>query len=216
MKKLVFFTFFLLNISIIFAQKTPTYQPKAGDFLLQDLDCGGLCDAIEKVTPGLGGKHFSHIGLVCKINDSLYVVEAIGVDVHLTKVENFISRNKTAEGKPKIVVMRLKDENAVFFQKATLFCLEKLGTPYDDTFIYDNGKYYCSELLYDAFKYANNNKPFFEMQPMTYCDPQTKQTFPAWTEYYKSLQFEIPEGKLGCNPGSIANSPKLKFIQELY
>lgn len=193
-----------------------TYTPQAGDFLLQDLDCGDLCTAIEKVTPALNGKHFSHIGFVCQVNDSLYVVEAIGADVHLTKVNKFIDRNKDAAGKPKIVVMRLTTPNAELSQAATLFCLRQLGKSYDDTFIYDNGKYYCSELLYDAFKFANQNKPFFDLQPMTFIDPDTHKTFPAWTSYYADLKAEIPEGKLGCNPGGIANSPKLKFVVSLY
>ncbi len=191
-------------------------MPKSGDFLFQDLDCGGLCDAIEKVTPALNGKHFSHIGLVCQINDSSYVVEAIGADVHLTKVNEFINRNKDAQKRPKIVVMRLKQEYTKLTQTATLFALKQLGKLYDDPFIYDNGKYYCSELLYDAFKAANGNQPFFELQPMTFIDPDTKQTFAAWTEYYHGLNTEIPEGKLGCNPGGIANSGKLEFVTSLY
>jgi hypothetical protein len=197
-------------------QYSAKYTPQSGDFLFQDLDCGGLCNAIEKVTPALNGKHFSHIGFVCQINDSLYVVEAIGADVHLTKVNEFLNRNKDAQNRPKIVVMRLKKKYLKLVQPATLFALKQLGKPYDDPFIYDNGKYYCSELLYDAFKAANGNQPFFELQPMTFIDPDTKQTFAAWTEYYRNLGLEIPEGKAGCNPGGIANSGKLELVISLY
>ena len=31
------------------------------------------------------------------------------------------------------------------------FSLQQVGVPYDDEYLYDNGKYYCSELIYDAF-----------------------------------------------------------------
>jgi Permuted papain-like amidase enzyme, YaeF/YiiX, C92 family len=210
-KNLLIVIFTLISQSA-FAQ----YTPKAGDFLLQDLDCGDLCTAIEKVTPALKGKRFSHIGFVCSVNDSLYVIEAIGPDVHLTKVQEFINRNKDAQNKPKIVVMRLQNDYQALVQPATLFCLKQLGKAYDDTFIYDNGKYYCSELLYDAFKSANKNQAFFDLQPMTFIDPETKQTFPAWTQYYNDLKFAIPEGLLGCNPGGIANSPKLTVVHSFY
>jgi len=37
-----------------------------GDLLFQDLDCGPLCDAIEKVTTGYQGANFSHVGIVAR------------------------------------------------------------------------------------------------------------------------------------------------------
>jgi uncharacterized protein YycO len=207
------FLFLLLLPFTAFAQN---YTPQAGDFLLQDLDCGPLCDAIERVTPALDGKHFSHIGLVCSVNDTMYVVESIGKDTHLTPLQQFLNRNKTASNQPKIVVMRLRKGHESLLQNATIFCLSKIGTPYDDDFLYQNGKYYCSELFYDAFYAANKNKPFFTLQGMTFIDPDTKKTFPAWTDYYKDIKRPIPEGELGCNPGSIANSPYLEKIYSFY
>ncbi|MHC4724324.1 MAG: hypothetical protein ACYS9V_08765 [Planctomycetota bacterium] len=40
------------------------FEPKEGDLLFQDLDCGPLCDAIEKVTTGYQGSNFSHVGIL--------------------------------------------------------------------------------------------------------------------------------------------------------
>jgi hypothetical protein len=206
-------TIFALLLPVCaFAQN---YTPQAGDFLFQDLDCGALCDAIERVTPAFDGKKFSHIGLVCAVNDTMYVIEAIGKDVHLTHLQDFMNRNKNTANQPKILVMRLRKAYQPLLQSATIFCLSKIGTLYDDDFLYQNQRYYCSELLYDAFADAQL-KPVFTLQPMTFIDPDTKKTFPAWTDYYKNIKRDIPEGKLGCNPGSIANSPFLEKIYSFY
>ena len=109
-------------------------------------------------------------------------------------------------------VGRLKRKYHKLITKAIDFSLEQIGVPYDDEYVYDNGAYYCSELIYDAFKFANNGTPFFELQPMTYKEPGTNSYFPAWVEYYKSINAGIPEGLPGCNPGGISISNKIKVI----
>lgn len=62
-----------------------------GDLLFQDLDCGPLCDAIEAVTEGAGGRDFSHVGIVAAFGDTLAVVEAIGEKVQKNSVAAFLS-----------------------------------------------------------------------------------------------------------------------------
>ena len=198
------------------SQSYKDFKFQSGDLLFQDIDCGGLCDAIEKVTKGIDGKHFSHIGLVYKKDDSLYIIEAIGKDVHLTPIDNFINRQKDANGKPKIVVGRLKEKYQALNAPAINYALKQIGTPYDEPFLYNNGKYYCSELIYDAYKAANKNKPFFKLFPMTFKDPATGETFPAWKNYYKDLNMPIPEGKPGCNPGGISTSDKIEIVASFY
>ncbi|MES2778655.1 MAG: YiiX/YebB-like N1pC/P60 family cysteine hydrolase, partial [Bacteroidota bacterium] len=93
------------------------------------------------------------------------------------------------------------------------FSLQQLGKPYDDPFLYDNGKYYCSELIYDAFAFANNGKPFFQLEPMTFKQPNSTSYFPVWIEYYQKLNIPIPEGKPGINPGGISRSDKIEFLK---
>jgi hypothetical protein len=214
---LVSLVLFVCLSSSAFAQADyQAFKFKEGDLLFQDLDCGGLCDAIEKVTLGAGNRNYSHIGLVCIKKDTLYVIEAIGKDVHLTPIDTFINRQKNSKGKPKITVGRLKKKYQNLNSKAIVYALNQTGTPYDDDFGYNNGKYYCSELIYDAYKTANNNKPFFRLYPMTFKDPATGETFPAWTDYYKNINTEIPEGKPGCNPGGISTSDKIEILASFY
>ena len=180
---------------------------QTGDFIFLDLDCGPLCDAIESVTQSYKNQHFSHIGLVYKRNDTTFLIEALGKGVRLTPIKKFLANSK----KPAYVG-RVKSSNEKLIPGAIEFCLQQLGTPYDDQFIYDNGKYYCSELIYDAFKAANSGKPFFQLFPMTYKKPGSTDFFPVWVGYFQKLGMPIPEGKPGCNPGGISTSNKIEIL----
>jgi hypothetical protein len=64
---LKFLLVLLFLTSTLSAQKSDYGALKNGDILFQDLDCGGLCDAIEQMTQSYGGRYFSHIGLVSKV-----------------------------------------------------------------------------------------------------------------------------------------------------
>lgn len=109
-------------------------------------------------------------------------------------------------------VGRLKAKYHLLIPDAIAFALQQLGVPYDDEYVYGNGSYYCSELIYDAFKAANNDSPFFKLYPMTYKKPGTDEYFPAWVDYYKSIGKQIPEGLPGCNPGGISLSDKIEVF----
>lgn len=195
--------FLLLISSFSFAQNV---KLKTGDIIFQSMNCGPLCEAINEVTEGYQGKDFSHLGLVLIQNDSIYIIEAGGKEVKLTPYATFKTYTKE-----EMYVGRLKPNYRKYIPEAIAFSLKQIGTPYDEEYLYDNGKYYCSELIYDAFLEAYK-KPLFQMFPMTFKSPNTNEYFEVWAEYYKNLKMEIPEGKLGCNPGGISTSDKLKII----
>lgn len=182
-------------------------QLQDGDLIFQDMDCGPLCDAIEAVTEGYNGADFSHMGVVYHRNDTIYIIEAAGSAVRLTSLEKF--KNNTS--KP-MLVGRLKPQFKGLAKNAIGFSMLQMGVPYDDEYVYNNGSYYCSELIYDAFMFANGGKPFFELQPMTYKQPGTDSFFLAWVDYYKSIHKNIPEGQPGCNPGGISLSDKIDIV----
>lgn len=217
---IVLLLFCVLSAGQSSAQETnsnpKTFNYQNGDILFQDLDCGDLCTAIETVTEGVDGKSFSHLGLVYFQNDSAFVIEAIGKEVQLTPIDAFVFRNSDEQGNPKIVVARLKPEFSALNKKALEFAVAQQGVPYDDAFLYDNGSYYCSELVYDAYKEANEGVPFFQLFPMTFKDPATKEMFPVWVTYYEKLKMPIPEGELGCNPGGLSRSEKIEVVASFY
>ncbi len=179
--------------------------------MFQDLDCGPLCDAIEKVTTGYNGSNFSHVGVVYRNNKNKFVViEAISKGVSCTPIDTFLNRSFNSKDRPKVVVGRLKPKYKKYISNAISMALELKGKPYDNIFIIGDSSYYCSELIYEIFSY--NNEPIFKLYPMTFKNPETNKTFIAWQEYYNKLKVDIPEGKSGLNPGSISRSDAIKIV----
>jgi hypothetical protein len=210
--KLLFTSIITLHTLICIAQVKSQALLKEGDILFQNLNCGPLCDAIEAVTNGVEGKDFSHCALVVKINDTLRVIEAIGKGVQINTLHDFYKRSGDTSFVQNITVGRLKEAYANLIPRAIDFARKQIDQPYDDVFILNNGKWYCSELIYESFKSANNSDDFFGLEPMTYKDPGNQSFFSAWIDYYQGLSTDIPEGKLGTNPGLISRSDKILII----
>lgn len=202
-KNFIFIAFFLIFNQTITAQNQ---KLENGDLLFININCGPMCEAINAVTEGFEGKDFNHMGMIINENNEYFVYEAIGKSVVKTPLKTFISYTKEP-----IYLGRLKEVFQKLIPDAISFSEKQLGVPYDNDFIYDNGKYYCSELIYDAFLSANNNKPFFKLYPMTYKEPNSDNFFPIWIEHFKNQNIEIPEGKLGCNPGGMSLDEKITF-----
>lgn len=222
-------SFYIMSVVLCMAcnmeQKQPTdtlnkqtfnyknFELKPGDLLFQDSDCGPFCESIEKVTKGIYGSSFSHVGMVISKNDSsLSIVEAITEGVVETSLDSFFIRSFDHDNNSKVAVGRLNDEYLHLIPKALNFAKSKIGIAYDGVFDINNEDYYCSELIYYAFAYANNNEPVFSLQPMTFKDPATDKTFPIWADYFNDLNMEIPEGKPGLNPGGMSMSKHIKMV----
>lgn len=201
-----------LGISCKVSSSDSSFSLKEGDLLFQDSDCGPFCTAIEKVTFGYKGSKFSHIGLLIKEKEELKVMEAISAGVLLTPIDSFLNRSFDKDNHPKVAVGRLQTKQQKLVPGAIQFIDQQMKKPYDDIFKINNDKYYCSELIYDAFKYANNGIPIFELQPMTFLDPETNKTFPIWEDYFNDLKVPIPEGKPGLNPGGMSTSPFIEIV----
>lgn len=189
------------------------FNIEEGDLLFQDLDCGPLCEAIEKVTPGFNDADFSHIGLAVKdLTGQIVILESISDNVKTTPLNEFLNRSFDSDGNPKVIVGRIKPEFQEIIPKFVKTAKSYLDKPYDEVYVMDNDSYYCSELIYLAAKKANNENPFFDLQPMTFKNPGSEDFNPAWIEYYKNMNVEIPEGEPGINPGLISISPKIDII----
>ena len=191
---------YLLLISILSCNAD--FQLNEGDLLFQDLDSSALCDAIELVTPGYKGANFSHIGLIVSDDGKLKVLEAIPPKIILSEIDDFLNRSFDKDGKPKVIVGRLKDEYNNIIPKAIDFVNKQIGVDYDKVFLLNNEKYYCSELIYEAFE----KDSIFQLQPMTFLHPETKDTLATWKNYYADLRVEIPQNEPGINPGVMSLS----------
>jgi hypothetical protein len=184
------------------------FQLKVGDILFQDLDSSPLCDAIELVTAGYKGANFSHIGLIVSVAGELKVLEALPPKVMLTTIDDFLNRSFDKNGSPKVIVGRLKNQYKSSVSSAINFAKEQLGVKYDEVFLLNNERYYCSELIYEAFE----KDSIFSLQPMTFLHPETKDTLQIWKDYYSDLGVKIPENELGINPGIMSLSDKIEIV----
>ena len=193
----------ILSSALSWAQSP---EIKEGDFIFQNLNCGPMCEAINEVTFGYEGQNFNHIGLVLQQEGALVVIEANWPKVRLVSLENFLEYTPNPQ-----YLGRLKEPFQHLIPEAISFSLKQLGKPYDRAFLYDNDAYYCSELIYDAFK-AAHGAPVFQLYPMTYKSPDSDDFFPIWIEYYNQLGVAIPEGLPGCNPAGMSLSDKLDIL----
>ena len=194
------------------------FSLQIGDILFQDLDSSPLCDAIEKVTPGYNDYNFSHIGIVVELGDpdcinsdyiyenDIKILEAIPEKVKTTRLDSFLNRSFDSDSMPKVIVGRLKKKYRYLIEDAVSFLKSKIGL--DHYFIEKNNQYYCSELIHEAF---SKDSIFFQ-KPMTFIEPTTGKIIDTWDEYYKNLNFEVPEGKIGINPGIMSISQNIEII----
>ena len=196
--------------------------------LFQDLDSSPLCDAIELVTPGYRDGNFSHVGIIIEggipyttdsdrrceekyfynIEEEFRVLEALPGGVKMTSIDSFLNRSLDINKNPKVIVGSLKSHYSYTIDNALSFLKMQIGVDYDDSFLINNDSYYCSELIYDAFK----KDTVFQLQPMTFLHPRTNDTLDIWKEYYKEIGEGIPQNKLGINPGLISLSDKIQIV----
>lgn len=184
-----------------------------GDLLFQDLDNDSISDAIENVTGEGRSLNFSHVGmLVLEKDGSAVVLEAISKGVSKTPLDTFLLRSVTSDGRPKVVVGRLKARYVDRIPQAIAFGESLVGSPYDKVFVIGDSSYYCSELIYEMMRHSGDSSDIFMLNPMSFKDPQTGQFNPTWVDYYQSLGVDIPEGKLGLNPNGMSHSENIEMI----
>ena len=87
------------------------------------------------------GSPWSHCGIVVEKGGQFYVLEASNV-VKLTPIEDWCQRGRFSSVKKRRV---LDKDVKVKYSKY-------LGKPYDLAFKFDNGRYYCSELVWLIYK----------------------------------------------------------------
>lgn len=127
----------------------------------------------------------SHCGVIVMKGGKPYVLETLKT-LKLTPLRNFIERGKGGEywlKRPK------KDDIKIKYDKY-------LGLPYDLAFKFDNGKFYCSELVYDIYK----NQLGIEL-----CKPKkVGDYFVAGTEYLPVIKRVMKKRKIETEQLAVA------------
>ncbi len=206
--KLVLF----ICLSVLYPSKDG-FNLQSGDLIFQE-DCSSRTNnTIKAVTSGIGDYRFTHVGIVyIDANDSIYVIEATRPKVAVTPLSEYLYPQDGRGCYPTSAVGRLKPDYQYLIPKALGEALKLVGKDYDDGFILNNDKYYCSELIYDILLKANNKELVFPLNVMTFKSPVTGEITDGWVEYFKKYNLPVPEGELGINPGAMSQSDVIDIV----
>ena len=211
---LLILSFVLLSCSS--NQKSDEFEIKQGDLLFQNTGTGEIDNAIKDVTATSFSKNYSHVGMAMKKDKKWFVVEAIPKKgICQTPLREFLNRNKNKFNRSQTMVARLDSYYLPYISRAIAYGIERINTPYDEIFLWDDNSFYCSELIYKMFSSQDlpiDSIPFLT-HPMTFND-STGNPMPSWVTYYETLNQTIPEGIEGTNPNLMASSPNIKFIHD--
>lgn len=181
-----------LALFLVFSPALANGSIRAGDILLQPLDCWS-CELIvgEEKSP------YSHIALAL---DSKTVIEAYG-KVRIISLQEFLG--KTGKDK-KVLVKRSFFE---FSEKELKIAASKIqNLPYDSKFLWDDETLYCSELVY---KILARFVEFTELAPK----PMHFDYKPEmWRRFFRG---DPPVGELGISPGDFDRSTDFYTVKEL-
>lgn len=173
---------------------------RSGDLVFQVSAGSEMGEAITDATANSDSISYDHVGIVFIENGKTFVIEATPEQgVVLTAWEDFTEQ---ADG----VVMRLLQPFDV--EKTIARAKSHLGEAYDWSYLPDNGKIYCSELVYESYR-AADGKPLFTARPMNFRNADGEM--PAfWTDLFSRLGEPIPEGLPGTNPNDMAREASLE------
>lgn len=202
MKKPLLF-FFVLSLMVSCSRQS-YYQ--TGDLLFVE---GSASGAMDQAIMGSTGA-MVHVGIVEVVGDSVFVIDAAPqTGVSRRPLDAFLEAQKDYEGRlPALHLMRLKNnrEAASFVAQAkSLF-----GAEYDFSFMPDNKKYYCSELVYVC--YQRKGEPLFEAVPMNFKNEDGGYD-EFWVRLFIKQGMVIPQGVLGTNPDAMFQSNLLMHVE---
>lgn len=182
-----------------------------GDLLFVAAKDSLLSGAIDRVTQTEEAHHYSHIALIEKDEAGKYWVLHAGTRNGSERIplDSFMEYAK--EDHSQLDVYRLKKEYRKAIPSAIKTAKTWLGKPYNYTYVLSDEKLYCSDFIQRSFA----SDAVFDLNPMTFINPQTGKIDETWVTFYNEQGLKVPEGKPGCNPNGIAASHKIKFIRIL-
>jgi hypothetical protein len=186
------------------------FQPQTGDLLFQVGATGDMTEAIALAT-GDDSVSYTHMAIAVVEPDGVWALEASGKrGVVMTPLAEFLAGSAVRNGRPVVAVGRLKDpRREQIVRQAVARAKTFMGQPYDDSFLPDNGKMYCSELVWESFRDADG--PVFESRPMNF--RASDGTMPQyWVDHFASLGQPVPEGVPGTNPVAMSRDGAIRIV----
>ncbi|GEM79311.1 YiiX/YebB-like N1pC/P60 family cysteine hydrolase [Vibrio superstes] len=181
---------------------------KAGDLIFTQL--GSPSNAISSVTEGFKGARVNHVGIIVDTNKGKFVLEAFDPEVRLTSISVYLKRSWFGTPNPRYIAARLKEQYQNLIPAAIKYGLNQRAVPYDERYLTDEDALYCSELIVDMFKNANDGVEFFPESPMSFRDTETGELHDYWVRHYnEQFGMPVPTGEPGSNPGNMSKDSKL-------
>ena len=200
MKRFFLYVSVILTVAFVaragyFMYCNATYKPQDGDVIFH------VSESSQSTAIKVGTiSRYSHCGVIIMKNNKPFVLEAEN-GVELTPMDKWLKRGKMFN---HYRVMRLKDE-----QKLKL--PYTLGGRYDRAFRFNNGKYYCSELVWELYDKRNG---------IRLCEPRLLKDYhflslPVVEKQIKTRGFN-PETQLVVAPSDLVASDKLRTVSYGY
>ena len=186
-----------------------------GDLLFQLRSGGDLEYAISRVFAGYNGMLLNHVAVYC---DEGKVVEATMPQVRCISPEQFLQHSVLdTSGRHCVVHARMLPEYQHLNEKAVEFILDQLNKPYDSHYmskekVSKEKGWYCSELVLEAWRFANHGRFVFPQTPMGFRDMETGELLPYWIQHYKQNGQPVPEGEPGSHPALLSCSEKIDIL----
>lgn len=150
---------------------------------------------------------YSHMGIIYKIDNQLYVFEAIE-PVSLTPLTRWINRGEHK----KYVIKRLKNSNEILtpevLSKMKLIGEQYKGKHYDLYFEWSDHKIYCSELVWKIYKKGAGIE-IGKLEKLSSFDFSSNEVKQKMKERYGD---RIPIDEIVVTPVAMYNSDKLQTI----
>ena len=192
------------------------FLPQDGDLVFCVGGTSAMSEAIVDATEvGQVSFQYDHVALFAQVDGEPSVIEASHKHgVVVTPWTDFLAAATSVNGQPGIVVMRVKPEILTDIASVLARARTYLGQSYDWSYLPDNDKLYCSELIYECYR-QGNGEPIFIAAPMSFRD--TEGQMPAfWVELFAKLGETVPEGVPGTNPNDLSRDEQLVEVHRYF
>lgn len=190
------------------------FRPTTGDLLFQVNPASAMTDAIIQSTAGSAPFKFSHVAIAirCEGGDSVLEATAAG-GVRIIPYTEFLTSSAKINDSPAVLVMRLRTKAGIA-SAAAARARTFLGQPYDYSYLPDNGKMYCSELVWESYLDTSGRK-LFPARPMNFRDSEGRLP-DFWRELFGKSGQPVPEGIDGTNPSDLSKDTLLYEVHRYF
>lgn len=202
----------IISLLAVFIGTIGAQELKSGDLLFVMAGESDFSKAISDATGGSENIRFVHVAIV-SVEEEVKVIEASpDGGVRKINIDKFLSQAPYIDGHPGVVAKRLDVE--LPFDLVIANAESYLGEPYDWWYLPDNGKMYCSELIYESYRNKSGER-IFQASPMNFRNADGEMP-DFWEKLYRNLGMDVPEGLPGTNPQDISKDSRLVEVYRYF